>query len=209
MKNLAEKGLAREAKTGKKSYWEATDPDTLLAREDEKHRLISLAMPELRAINNSVAGKPRVTYYQGFEGINRAERDLLEVAAKLPLENREILQYGSIEDIIKSPIKGAKETINYRTGHNIRLKFISPWSPAAERLTQGDEQSLRQTILLPKDISIKGVTYIVVGDRIAFYTLDKDQDPSVILIQHPEQAKIQRYLFDWAWDQLKSDRSKR
>jgi hypothetical protein len=215
IKNLAQRGLAEGVKIGPKHYWVATDPDTLLAREDERHRLLTLAMPELRALNNSALGKPQVTYYKGIAGIDKAEMELLKVAAKLPLNQREMVQYGNLNDIMESRLKSIRSyretpepnvggTVAFRIANNIRLKIISPPSPWARRIQTKDKQELRETLILPPATNgeIHNIMYFIVGDRIALYTIDEQSDLSVIIIQHAEQAQAQRFLFGLAWTQL-------
>ncbi|MBN2585192.1 hypothetical protein JXA59_00890 [Patescibacteria group bacterium] len=203
IQGLVKKGLATEVKIGKKRLWEPLEPEQLLAREDERHRLITHAMPELKALHNLTSGEARITYYRGFTGINRLDRELVEYAATLPKEQREFLEYGNIDDILSGKFSDLDKTTNRRIGANTPIRMIAPATPTAKKKAH-DPKGLRQVILVPNSKQADNVIYLIVGDKIALYSLDENDDPAAVLITHPGQARLQRDLFNLAWRSLAS-----
>jgi sugar-specific transcriptional regulator TrmB len=205
IKTLIEKGLASEIMEGKKRYWTATDPDTLLTREEEKRSLLSLAMPELRTINNAASNKPRITYYQGSEGIKRIDSELIVNYAKtLPLDQREALEYANPKDILLGKlVTSPKDATNNRIINKVRLRIIAPRTEFNEKLAQDNNPNSLRELRLSTDLELNNTIYYIIGNRIVLYFLDKDENPGAIMIEDAKQAELQRFIFNQLWETLK------
>lgn len=83
---LIEKGLATTIKKGKKTYYQASDPDMIKIYLNEKQNKINnqinqvdSIIPALRALNKSNLEEEEVKVFFGWKGLEAAFRDILRV----------------------------------------------------------------------------------------------------------------------------------
>lgn len=205
LNELTQKGLAEAIKIGKKRYWKATDPDQLLTKENEKQKLLVNLMPELRATYNSLSGKPRITYYEGIEGINRMDDDLVAYLADLPEQQRDTVEYARMEDIFSGKFSRLSQTTASRKATNTFARQIAPATAEAIKWLKGhkaERDYFRKILLVPDRGQAKNTLYVIAGNKIAYYFLDEKNHPASILIEDKAQADIQRELFNLAWQDL-------
>lgn len=203
IQGLIDRGLVTEITIGKKRLWEPLEPEQLLAREDERHRLITQAMPELKALHNLASGEARISYYRGFAGINRLDRELVAYASTLPKEQQEFLEYGNIDDIFSGKFTSLEETTKQRIKNRIPIRMIAPATTLAKKKAT-NQDGLRQIVLIPDEHQADEVIYLIIGDKIALYSLDENDEPAVMVITHKGQANLQRHLFNLAWSKVSS-----
>jgi sugar-specific transcriptional regulator TrmB len=204
IENLIAKGLVIEGKDKKqRRHWTAVDPDTLLAREDERHRLLSLVMPELRNLNNASTKKPRVTYYPGKEGILKMDNEIITRYAKtLPPEQRVALEYANPKDILSGTFVSPEGSRKNRLDHNVSLRIIAPRSSFNEKLAANQKSKDQREIRLADGLELDNVMYFMLGNRTVLYFLDEDHDPGAIVIESGRQTALHRFVFNQLWNQL-------
>jgi len=82
LKSLEEKGLISETSKGKRRLFVAAEPETLKKSIKEKEQLLNQILPELRSITNVGFVKPKITYYEGREGLRKVYMTALEARGK-------------------------------------------------------------------------------------------------------------------------------
>lgn len=181
--DLKQRGIITETTKRKRSMYSAVAPDQLL--EIEKTRLGELEhiLPELRAIQNESRIKPRVTFYEGVEGIKEVYADILkdkkDIAAFEDLENmKKILPKQFYEWF---PAERAKRDIIYRG--------ISRDSAEAREFAENDPKFLRTTKLL-KSADWKTAINIY-GDKVALVSF-RTKIPFSVLIEDQNIAETLR-----------------
>lgn len=82
LKSLRQRGLVSEITKGKRRLIAASDPEKLKRSIKEKEQLLNQILPELRTLNNTGAVKPKITYYEGKEGLKEIYMIALETKDK-------------------------------------------------------------------------------------------------------------------------------
>ncbi|MEK7068830.1 MAG: hypothetical protein AAB947_00440, partial [Patescibacteria group bacterium] len=163
--------------------------------EMQKTRLGGLEriLPELLAINNQSAQKPRVTFYEGIKGIEDVYADMLR-------EKKEILSYEDMDNL-KAGLP--ERFFNYfpkeRARRDILIRSISRDTPFAREFSNKNRGLLRETKFisageLRTDISIY-------GDKVALMDL-RGSPPSCVLIENRNLAETLRTVWRQLWDKL-------
>lgn len=80
--NLMAMGLIIESIKGKRKVYLAAEPEKLKRNIHEKEQLLSQILPELRSLNNSGNIKPKITYYEGRDGLRKIYNLVLETETK-------------------------------------------------------------------------------------------------------------------------------
>jgi HTH-type transcriptional regulator, sugar sensing transcriptional regulator len=82
LKKLEPMGLITESIKGKRKIYIASEPEKLKRSIREKEHLLNQILPELRSLNNTGTVKPKITYYEGREGLRQIHNISLEVIKK-------------------------------------------------------------------------------------------------------------------------------
>jgi HTH-type transcriptional regulator, sugar sensing transcriptional regulator len=82
LKKLEPIGLITESIKGKRKIYIASEPEKLKRSIKEKEQLLNQILPELRSLNNTGTVKPKITYYEGREGLRQIHNLSLEVIKK-------------------------------------------------------------------------------------------------------------------------------
>lgn len=196
---LAEKGLISESQSGKKRVFLATDPRQLVTIAQERFRLLKEGLPEILALTNLWEKKPKIRIYEGKEGLAQILEDMIITMKRLPVHEREILEYVSA-DIALSALPGAQRSfINRRIKNKIRLRWIAPDTPTARKFESETKspEYFREMRLVDPDKFTLLTEMNIYGDKINLLG-EKGQEIGII-IEHPEMAQSQREIFELAW----------
>ena len=174
-------------------YWTAESPERLLSAAREREASLQTILPELNALRRKVGNKPTVKIYSGREEIKLIHSDILatkhHVLGIIPWEDWiEFFGPDYVEDFIKN-----------RAAHFIKIKLLTPRSPAALAMRARDDQELRVTRFLPPEIDIRNSIFIY-ADKVALISLNSRQ-PTGILIDDPETRHTLAAFFQDLWRQ--------
>ncbi|OGY70765.1 MAG: hypothetical protein A3E05_01215 [Candidatus Jacksonbacteria bacterium RIFCSPHIGHO2_12_FULL_44_12] len=75
---LLKRGLLEKVVVGKRQYYHATDPSTLIARLRKNMAELETALPELAALRATSTGKPQVVILEGEVGIERIYEEVVQ-----------------------------------------------------------------------------------------------------------------------------------
>jgi sugar-specific transcriptional regulator TrmB len=192
--DLKSRGFITEVKKKKRKVYSAVAPSQLL--EMEKTRLTELEkfLPELLAIHNKSKKKPRVTFYEGVEGIEEVYGDMLK-------EHKEIIAY---EDLEHMKMILPKAFYDYfppeRARRGIPFKSITRDTPIAREFNKGNPQLLRETKYIhSKDLKTEINIY---GDKVAMMSFG-ESSPFCVLIEDPNIAQTLKVTWTELWDRLR------
>ncbi len=82
LKRLEPMGLITESIKGKRKIYIASEPTKLKKGLKEKEQLLNQILPELQSLNNTGTIKPKITYYEGRDGLRQIHNLSLETIKK-------------------------------------------------------------------------------------------------------------------------------
>jgi len=82
LKKLEPMGLITESIKGKRKIYIASEPEKLKKNIKEKEQLLNHILPELKSLNNTGNVKPKITYYEGQDGLRQIYNLVLETTTK-------------------------------------------------------------------------------------------------------------------------------
>lgn len=192
LERLIEKGLAGHVISGRKKYFEATDPVRLLDIIKEKEEKIKTIIPRLSELSKFKEHLD-VKIYKGKEGIKNVFEDIIR---NKPAEWLSVGSGGETYNLlpafldefhkkrIKSKIKSRGLLIN-----NLKAK------------ARGNELSkmvLTEIRYLPKSFLTPTVINIY-GNRATLYSVTEEKIPFIILIENKQLVQSFREYFEWLW----------
>jgi len=191
---LKERQLLSEIKKGKRKLYSAVSPHHLVDEQKSKVASVERLIPQLLAIQNSVRNKPRVSFFEGVEGIKEIY--------KTTLRDKKIIY--AWEDIDKTfdimPAQFAKWYPAERAAMKIPARCIDRDTPLAREWTsKNDVRLARETRFIKSEES--GTEINVFGDKVAFFRFDKAH-PFGVVIEDKGIATAVRAAWQELWDRL-------
>jgi HTH-type transcriptional regulator, sugar sensing transcriptional regulator len=190
---LKDRGLIQETAKGKRKVYSAVEPEQLLEIEKTRLKELEQVIPELKAIHNKSRKKPKVTFYEGIEGIEAVYADVLK-------EKKEVLTFEDLDQLKKMVSKSFYQYFPpERSRKGILLKSISRDSEFAREFTKRNIGLLRETKFI-KTESLK-TDINIYADKVALMSLN-EQSPFCVLIEDPNIAQTLRLVWNELWNRL-------
>ncbi len=84
LKVLVKKGLILESRKNTIQVYTSLNPEILIEQERTRYEQLQSALPELLSLMNPHAQKPKVTFYEGLDGMKNLLRELISDFQKNP-----------------------------------------------------------------------------------------------------------------------------
>lgn len=187
---LVNRGVVGKTKVKGKNRFIAEPPTRLLTLINELEKGIKETLPELDAIYNKKLTKPKITFYEGKNAVQKVYNDTLE---EKPLE---ILEWNT-----NAYFEGKAEVdpnyIKKRVALNIHARRIaakgSKWDDKHRFL---DEKELSETAIVPIEKFNPQIEVNIYNNKVAF--LNYAENMSVIIESKAiADAMRQAYMLSW------------
>lgn len=196
---LESKGLVKVSGKEPKQEYISESPDkieTLLLKElensEQKLSEARALIPELKSMHN-VTDRPKITFYEGKEGLQRVYEDTLS-------SHEEIRAYASVEDIQPTLPHYFPEYYKRRTKKGIPIRAIFPESVEARERASLDKEEMRRSLIVPSkefgfhpEINIYDNKVMIASWR----------EKLGIIIESSEIADAMKKIYELAWSEAK------
>lgn len=197
---LIQKGYLIEDYKQYKKTLSTVDPQTLLRMLSTKQRqigrhelLFKEHLAELQAHYQLSEVRPRVRTYEGNQGLLSVWRDILMTSEEVLLWTNQETEKNMFSE------KYHNLFIAERVKKNIPMRAIAVNNEKGKRLVKDDFLALRQTKLLPKNVSFSAETYIY-ENKLAI--LDYNKEIIGIIIENKQIVESQKAVFEMTWKNL-------
>ena len=195
---MQKKGLISFYVRKKIKYFVPTDPTFLINKFIEDAKGLKTILPQLLAVHNKFSKKkPKITFYEGVEGIKQIGEILLEAPSSTRLSFM-----GVDEETIHPEIKKYYEEdfINRRIELGITYKgIVAGYIPMGDKYKHTEKDQLRELKYVnPNKLPIKNHIDIFPHNKIALYSYHKDEMIGVI-IEHEDFYTTMKTVFELAW----------
>jgi sugar-specific transcriptional regulator TrmB len=196
IKGLVNIGLISVRVVGSRSKYSAESPDKIMQLLQQKKTELTQAeetaaklMPGLMAYAQSTADAPKVSFYEGDEGVANILRDVLNTTARLNEKGYYVYSSRSLRQYL------------YRRFPNFTAQRIKAgiFAKVIGVGTGGDPAELSERKVIQDDYEASSSYNIIYGDKIAMVSVSQDLTPYGVVIEEPGVAAMQRLLFDKLW----------
>ncbi len=196
---LIQKGLMSTFDKGKKTLYTAEKPERLhrivhneRSAVDEKESVIKHLLPDLEAISDAAGERPKVSFYEGIEGLESMRETIFESGTD---KMEDVISYDDLRHLL--PEEHWKK-------HNKKLdtkkiKGRALFTSESGKENPSDPTGLWSYKQLPHKLFPMHGELTVYGDRVAMIAL-RGKLVGVI-IESKEMATMVKTLFDLAWKQ--------
>ncbi|MCW8880109.1 MAG: winged helix-turn-helix transcriptional regulator [Kangiellaceae bacterium] len=200
LKKMVKRGIVSYFPKGKRRHFCAEDPDKLLTLASEKqealrHASLQLANEVIPGLNRLKPGSdsPKVTYYEGDDGIESVLKDVLNTTEKSANRSYNVYSSQAIRQHLYRPFPNY--TIQ-RIKRNIRVKAIAigpggEEAPLSERKWIGDKHNGSQA------------SYVAIyPPKCAMISLQEGNYPSAVVIESEAISEAMNLSFETLWSLL-------
>jgi sugar-specific transcriptional regulator TrmB len=196
---LMQKGLMSTFEKGKKSMYTAEKPERLhrivhseRAAVEEKESVIKRLLPDLEAISDAAGERPKVSFYEGEEGLEAMRETIFETKTE---SMEDFISFDDLRHLLPS---------EHWKKHNIKIaqrKIKGRTIYSSEKLeTPADSiKHLWEYRRIPKKEFPMHGELTVYGNRVAMIALRGKL--AGVIIESKEMAIMVRSMFDLAWMQ--------
>lgn len=194
---LMQKGLMSTFDKGKKTMYTAEKPERLhrivhheRATIDEKESVIKRILPDLDAISDASGERPKVSYYEGEDGLEAMRETIFETKTE---QIEDFISFDDLRHLLpkehwkKHNVKLAQKKIKGRTIYTSE-RFETP---------SDDGKHLWEFRRIPKDQFPMHGELAVYGNRVAMIAMRGKL--AGVIIESKEMALMVRSMFDLAW----------
>ena len=195
--DLMQQGLIETTIKNKHRIFFIDDVRRLELDAQEKVKSVGVLLPQLRAIQNILPQKPKITFYEGVGGMKELYQDTLESVQV----GGTILSYTGLTDFFDMMPKEYYEWyVEERAKKKIMIKIIAPDSPTTRQWKKQAVKDLRQVKIIPaKDFRFKGDTEIY-DNKVAL--ISYAENFLGVIIESNEIYAMQKTMFELLWDSL-------
>lgn len=202
IESLLRRGLMSTFDKGKKTMYTAEKPERLhrivhaeRASVEEKESVIKRLLPDLDAISDAAGERPKVSFYEGEEGLE-AMREAIFASKADALED-----FISFDDLNHLLPEKHWERHSSRLGER-KIKGRTLYSAESDRKMSGKAKGHWQFRQIPKDKFPMHGELTVYGNRVAMLAL-RGKLVGVI-VESKEMATMVRSMFNLAWLQAET-----
>ncbi|MBU1199274.1 MAG: helix-turn-helix domain-containing protein [Nanoarchaeota archaeon] len=189
---LIAKGLVSFIVKGNARFYEAADPEKLVAKVDEKKALITSILPNLKIMKETKIQSSSVEIFEGTKGLFTILSDVFKI-------KQQIYYFGSYS-LSKELLKHQPE--HFRT---IRLDKKIPAQIVMDKYDEATfhKKEYKQITEMRFNNALRNFPCMIFiyGKKVAIYTLKKDIIG--IIISNEQVTEAMKFIFDMYWTQGK------
>ncbi len=192
LRRLSGKGIAEFFLRKQTRYYSVLPPKALLHKLQDSLDALTAALPALSAIQNEIVHKPRITFYEGKQDVQRLFLDCLSTTNEISnyFCPDAVVRYFGLEWL-------SKNMMQKLVAQKMRVRVIMPDSPLARRfLTQRESAERRQRIAPKGQLPFENEV-VIYDDKVAHFSFEED---FAFLIQSKHVADTHRAIFNLAWE---------
>jgi sugar-specific transcriptional regulator TrmB len=205
IEKLAEQGLIKETRRGKRRMIVAEMPEKLINNlVDKKTELerqvnaLNTLLPELKSIYNYSETKPRIRFFEGLDGLKIVYNDTLTGSHK------KIQAFTAYQAADKNLAKWLNSYyIPKRIKKGIVTQVLAPSSIFAKDKKSSDKEEKRETRLLSAIDYPFTIEVNIYGDKVAIISF-RSRELLGVIIESNEVAKTFSLIFKLAWQAVKN-----
>lgn len=184
--------LITETRKRKRNLYGAVHPEQLVEMTRETTREVESLLPELLAVYNRSRTKPRVTFYEGVEGMKDVYADTLK-------ERKEIVGWSDYEYSFKVLRGYLTHYPQERVKRNIFYKVIARENLETRRLQKIGFKELREVRVTPS--GDQQTELYVYGNKVAHLNF-RSNPVFAVIIEDPAISATMRQIWKEAWEKL-------
>ena len=192
LEELVQKGYFTKVKKVRSKWYAPVAPEYLSLEARKSAEALDRALPELRSLQGAKYRKPRVRFFEGWEGVRHVYEDTL-------MAQSELLNFANSGVVRKFWPNYDEEYVAERVKRGIHLRGIAPNDEVGQRVHGQDKERLREIRLVSAtDFDFRNEINIY-DHKVAIVSFGDGKDMFGVIMESKEVADTQRQVFEMAW----------
>lgn len=194
---MIERGLIQITNKKKRRLFFIDDTRSLFQKLNERQERLKQIMPELQALHNLLPSKPKIVFYEGFEGMKDIYLDM--VATCQPGD--EIIEFIGLKNIYNMLTSEFIEfIIKERVKKKIKLRMIASNCPEAIKIWETGPKALRKVkIIENKELEFQAYMGVY-KNKITL--ISYVENFMAVIIESRQLSNMYRAMFEITWGAL-------
>lgn len=192
LNDLVQKRLVSVLGKEPKQEYIAESPDKLLDEKQEQLKKAKALVPQLKSMH-TVAGRPKVRFYEGKQGLVEVYEDTLT-------STETIRAYATVDDMHRALPGYFPKYYKRRAGKGIHIRAIIPATPIGRERAAFDKSEARETALVPADKYYFSPEINIYDNKVMIASWHEQLG---IIIESAEIADAMKKTFELAWSEAK------
>lgn len=205
--SMIKKGLATSYSNGKKTYFAAEPPeqlDHLLRKQEEaifeQRRDLEKMIPELRALANRAEAKPKIRFFEGYDGI----RAMVEEVTRTAPKGAQLAEFLALDEALAAFPNYAALTSFHLLKRKLAARVIYTHADGPQK-GMDDPTEGRQARFVSRSEYPFAASILMIpeGERVVISTYQKGY--AGIIIENGELVETLQIIFDFWWQRVKGE----
>lgn len=194
---LVNRGIINSLEKNNVKYFAVENVKVIVDKQKELLKKAEKLLPELGALINKSAYRPKMQYYEGLNGIKNIFEDTLTT-------KKELLGYTNLAELPNVlPEDYLKDWANRKVDAGIKTRMLSPISKdglkyLSKYYPKGFDHNLVEILFVNSKQFLFEYEINIYDNKVAIVSLNPDEIIGLI-IESPIYANTQRAIFDLAW----------
>ena len=193
---MVQKGYMTTVKKVRAKWYAPVAPEYIALEARKNAEALERAVPELRSLQGAKYRKPRVRFFEGWEGVRHVYEDTLTAQS-------ELLNFANSAVVRTFWPNYDEEYVAQRVKRGIHLRGIAPDDAAGRRVHGEDKEKMREIRLVPASDFDFTNEINVYDHKVAICSFDSGMKGESamfgVIIESKEVAETQRQIFEMAW----------
>ncbi len=198
LEDLVHKGYFTMVRKVRAKWYAPVAPEYIALEARKNAESLERVLPELRSLQGAKYRKPRVRFFEGWEGVRHVYEDTLTAQS-------ELLNFANSAAVRAFWPNYDEEYVAQRMKRGIHLRGIAPDDAMGRRVHGEDKEKLREIRLVPAADFDFTNEINVYDHKVAICSFESgmkgssSDDVFGVIIESKEVAKTQRQVFEMAW----------
>lgn len=180
------------------TYFQVIEPTRLLAKMRQQYETFAEKVPELMALVQSYTTKPRVQYFEWFQGISDMYEDMLT-------SQTDILAFVGLDEMDPKLAEHLFAThVKKRAELGILAKVLVSWSEKNKKYQSRDQEQFRKTVCIDNPLFNMANEIDIYGPNKIAISLYSGEEMSGIIIHSKKLYDSVSSIFNLLWEQYSS-----
>jgi len=194
LKELMKKWIIQEMIKNKVKVYVANLPSKILDEQKRKYEELEQKMPELMALTNTIAGKPKILYYEWASGMEEAYMDTIQI------ENCEMRSFTWVASVNKDFRKFLDEKyLPERIKRKVWAKVLLKADEESKKYAGFNKKSLRESLLVDDEIFELVDDIILYWENKVLISMFREDQMSAVIIQSDTLFKTLEWVHKLLW----------
>ena len=194
LESMVRRSFLTTVKKVRAKWYAPVAPEYLSLEVRKNAEALNRALPELKSLQGAKYRKPRVRFFEGWDGVRHVYEDTLT-------SSEPIRAYATVDDMHKALPNYFPRYYKRRAEKNISIRAIVPETPVGRERKTHDVEEKREIAFVPADKYYFSPEINIYDNKVMIASW---REKLGIIIESEEIADAMKKIYELAWERAKA-----